>query len=229
MSARHLVLVRHGESAWNAEHRLQGQADAPLSERGREQARALVATLAELPPMGVVTSDLSRARDTAQLAGFGDAEPDPRWRERGLGVWEGRLEAEVDPAGMRHFRRTDDPPEGGERWAGLEARVGAAIADLAARGGSWLVFTHGGCVRAAVAHLTGADHRTVAGPANASLTVLEHRSRWRLRAFNWFPAEGGVLRLEPASDPGGAGTAVSNRTGGLEAGPAGAPRGHADA
>lgn len=228
MSARHLVLVRHGESAYNAEGRLQGQSDAPLSALGRDQARGLVAVLAALPPMHVVCSDLSRARDTAALAGHPDAEPDRRWRERGLGIWEDRLEAEVDPQRMRHFRATDDPPEGGEGWAALQARVGDAIADLEARGGSWLVFTHGGCVRAAVAHLTGADPRTVAGPGNASLTVLEHGSHWRLRAFNWFPAEGGALRLGPASDPGGARPPVRSDTTASEPRPDGAQRTHAE-
>jgi probable phosphoglycerate mutase len=203
-----IVLVRHGESAWNAESRLQGQADAPLSDLGRDQARGLVAALADLEALQAVTSDLSRARDTAALAGHPGADPDSRWRERGLGSWEGRLEGDIDRDALRAFRRTDVPPAGGELWPDFQARVGAALDDLAGRGGSWLVFTHGGCVRAAVAHLTGADHRTVAGPANASLTVLQVRGRRRMIAFNWTPAAGGALRIPAPSDPGG----VSART-----------------
>ena len=203
-----IVLDRHGESAWNAESRLQGQADAPLSDLGRDQALGLRAALRDLPPMAVVASDLSRARDTAALAGHADAEPDARWRERGLGEWEGRLEGDIDRDALRAFRRTDVPPAGGELWPDFQARVGAALDDLAGRGGAWLVFTHGGCVRAAVAHLTGADHRTVAGPANASLTVLQARGRRRMIAFNWTAAEGGALRIPAPSDPGG----VSKRT-----------------
>jgi probable phosphoglycerate mutase len=204
-----IVLVRHGESAWNAESRLQGQADAPLSELGRDQARGLVAALAGLEVAQVVASDLSRAADTAALAGHPGAVADERWRERGLGIWEGRLESEIPPGALREFRRTDVPPEGGERWPDFQARVGAALDELAGRGGSWLVFTHGGCVRAAVAHLTGADHRTVAGPANASLTVLQTGRRRRMIAFNWTPAQDGALRIPVPSDPGG----VSKRTG----------------
>ena len=72
-----LFLVRHGESAWNAEGRLQGQAQAPLSDRGRDQARAL-----RLPQLPAVSSDLERAVETAALAGFPDAPTDARWRER---------------------------------------------------------------------------------------------------------------------------------------------------
>jgi probable phosphoglycerate mutase len=218
-----IVLVRHGESAWNAEARLQGQADAPLSELGREQARGLVVALRGLDIAQVVTSDLSRARDTAGLAGHPDALPDARWRERGLGVWEGHLESDLEPGVLQEFRRTDVPPEGGELWPDFQARVGGALDELAERGGSWLVFTHGGCVRAAVAHLTGADHRTVAGPANASLTVLQTGRRRRMVAFNWTPAEDGALRIPVPSDPGGVSVRTPRRAGGAS----GAYEGHA--
>lgn len=201
----HVFLVRHGESAWNAIQRLQGQSDAPLSELGREQAAALVPTLSALPALQIVTSDLSRARDTGILAGFPGGEEDSRWRERGLGVWEGQMEADVPKAELAEFRHGDHVPEGGESWAEFEARVGGALDDLAGRGGSWLVFTHGGCVRAAVAHLTGADHRTIAGPANTSITLLEvGRRRGRLLAFNWSAAGDGRVGVPRASEPGGA-------------------------
>jgi broad specificity phosphatase PhoE len=101
---------------------------------------------------------------------------------------------------MQAFRAGDLVPPGGESWEEFQARVGAAADELAARGGSWLVFTHGGCVRAAVAHLTGADARAIAGPANASVTLLELGARPRLLVFNWSVAPG----VPRASDPGGA-------------------------
>lgn len=214
-----LVLVRHGESSWNAGKRLQGQADAPLSERGREQARALRPVLALLPAMHVVSSDLSRAADTAALAGHPDAEQDPRWRERAMGDWTGHYEAEVPDEQMDAFRHGDLVPPRGESFDQVQARVGEAIDELAARGGSWLVFTHGGPVRAAVGHVTGADHRRVAGPSNTSLTVLELAPRRRLITFNWAPDSGPIPR---ASDPGGAAVAVSPATGGNDSNPHGA-------
>jgi broad specificity phosphatase PhoE len=198
MSRAHLYLVRHGESAWNAESRLQGQADPALSERGREQAISLAATVATLDAEQAVVSDLTRAAETAQLAGHPDAAVDPRWRERGLGVWETQLERDVSSQDMTAFRDNRFVPEGGEAWPAFQARVGSALDDLANRGGSWLVFTHGGCVRAAIAHLTGADALTIAGPSNASLTVLEVAPRRRLRAFN----RTGSAALERPSEPG---------------------------
>src|SRR3954451_17636073 len=64
-----LILVRHGESTWNAEERLQGQLDPPLSDRGRDQARALAGMVDGVPAERIVCSDLGRARQTAELMG----------------------------------------------------------------------------------------------------------------------------------------------------------------
>ena len=83
-----LLLVRHGESTWNAEHRLQGQADPPLSELGREQAEALLPFLDGIPDRRL-SSDLTRAVQTAELLGLAGAPTDPRWREIDIGEWAG--------------------------------------------------------------------------------------------------------------------------------------------
>lgn len=187
-----LFIVRHGESAWNAEKRLQGQADPPLSDLGREQARAL-----RLPRMPAVGSDLSRARETAALAGFSGVPTDPRWRERGLGEWEGHIEGEVaSREDLARFRSGDLVPPGAESWETFQARVSEAAAELTE---DCLVFTHGGCARALVAEVTAADYRTVAGPANTSVTVVRTGKRPRMLAFNWTPELPGSA---PASDPG---------------------------
>ena len=199
MSTR-LVLVRHGESAWNAERRLQGQSDPPLSPAGREQGGRLGAALAAYAAAGAVTSDLARARETAAIAGHAGATADPRWREIDLGHWAGRLEAEVPAHELAAFRSATLVPPGGESWPLFQARVAAAVEELARRSGTWLVFTHGGCVRAAVAHVTGARPEAIAGPANTSVTVVELAPRRRLLTFNWSP-EPGVPR---PSEPGGA-------------------------
>jgi probable phosphoglycerate mutase len=193
------LLVRHGESAWNAERRLQGQADAPLSERGRAQGTRLRDVLRTLPVDAAVSSDLLRARETAALAGFADARADARWRELDLGAWSGRLEAEVAPEELAAFRRAALVPPGGESWPLFAARVAAAVEELGRAGGTSAVFTHGGCVRAAVAHVTGARPETVAGPVNTSLTLVELAPRRRLLTFNWSPEPG----LPRASEPGG--------------------------
>jgi probable phosphoglycerate mutase len=173
-----LLLVRHGESTWNAEHRLQGQADPALSELGREQAVALQPFLDGIPERRL-SSDLTRAVQTAELLGLAGAPQDPRWREIDIGEWAGFTLDELDPEQVAAWQRGEYFP--GETWTELQARVGAAADELL--GEDVLVVTHGGCIRAATAHLTGADARTLAPPANASLTVIEHGERIRLAAY----------------------------------------------
>ncbi len=179
-----LLLVRHGESEWNAARRLQGHGDPPLSERGRGQARALREPLAGLGAARAVASDLVRARETAALAGFDLLPTDPRWREIDVGEWTGRAMADVAPGELDGWSRGRHVPAGGESWADLVARVGGAVEELRAAGGAWLVFTHGGCVRAAIAHVTGASPTAMRSPDNASLTLIELGDRPRLLAFN---------------------------------------------
>ena len=175
-----LLLVRHGESTWNAEHRLQGQADPPLSPLGREQTAALLPFLDEIPARRL-SSDLTRAVQTAELLGLGGAPTDQRWREIDIGDWAGHTLDELDPADVAAWQRGELPPPNAETFAELQARVAAAVDEL--RGEAVIVVTHGGCVRAATAHLTGADPRRLAPPANASLTVIEHGERIRLHAY----------------------------------------------
>ena len=173
-----LMLVRHGESTWNAEHRLQGQADPPLSELGREQALALQDFLDGVPDLRL-SSDLTRAVQTAELLGLAGAPTDERWREIDMGPWAGFTEDELDPDQAAGWKRGEYYPA--EQWADFQARVGAAADEL--RGQDAIVVTHGGCIRAVTAHLTGADARSLGPPANASLPVVEHGARVRLHAY----------------------------------------------
>jgi probable phosphoglycerate mutase len=175
-----LLLIRHGESTWNAEHRLQGQADPPLSPLGREQAAALLSHLTDLPAQRLC-SDLTRAVQTAESLGLGDAARDPRWREIDIGDWAGHTLDELDPADVAAWQAGELAPPNAETFAELQARVAAAVDEL--HGRDAIVVTHGGCIRAATAHLTGADPRRLAPPANASLTVIEHGERVRLHAY----------------------------------------------
>ena len=193
LSPRHLILVRHGESTWNAEERLQGQLDPPLSERGREQARSLTAMLDGVPDERVVCSDLSRARETAGLLGLRPARFDPRWREIDVGSWAGRTAAEIDAQGteLTNWRGGPRRAPDGEPWEAFSARVAGAIDELIAQGGPWVVVCHGGCIRVATAHLTGADHLRLGSPPNASMTVFETGSRVRLLVYGALP-DGGL-------------------------------------
>ena len=189
LSAR-LLLVRHGQSTYNAQARLQGQADPPLSEAGRREAELLAPALARFPEDRVVTSDLLRARETAALLGYPDARPDARWREIDVGAWAGRPLSDFPHESETAWRGGHLHAGDGESWGDLQARVGGALDELVAAGDSWLVVCHGGVVRAALSHVTGADPRRVSGPANASVTIFRAGAEPRLEAYAWTP--GGV-------------------------------------
>src|SRR4051812_17862715 len=126
LSAR-LLLVRHGQSTYNAEARLQGQADPPLSAAGRAEAERLRPALARLDDGRVVTSDLRRARETAALLGYRDARLEPRFREIDVGEWAGRPLAELPVTSEPAWRGGPLKAPGGESWAQLQARVGEAL------------------------------------------------------------------------------------------------------
>jgi glucosyl-3-phosphoglycerate phosphatase len=172
-----LILVRHGESTWNAEQRLQGQLDPPLSDAGREQARQLrplVEALA-VPADRVVVSDLSRAQETAGLLGLRAGGGDPRWREIDVGEWGGKTAAEVDAESdeLPNWRGGRRTAPGGETWDAFTDRIGGALQELLEAGGDWIVVCHGGCIRVATARLTGAHPLALGSPPNASLTTFE--------------------------------------------------------
>jgi broad specificity phosphatase PhoE len=191
-----LLIVRHGESTWNAEERLQGQLDPPLSDQGREQAAELgrAVDLSGFPSERILCSDLSRARETAELLGVRPGRYEPRWREIDIGEWGGRTAAEVDAEtdGLTNWRGGPVTAPDGEPWSAFAERVSGAFDELADVGGSWLVISHGGCVRAATAHVTGADHLRLGSPGNASLTTFELGDPRRLLSYGWVARNGAV-------------------------------------
>jgi broad specificity phosphatase PhoE len=126
-----LALLRHADTAWSVEGRIQGHSDVPLSVSGREQLRGRV-----LPPdcsgMKVVTSPLARCVETAVLLGAPDAEREPRIAEMHWGAWEGRLLAELrqelgEAMRQNEARGLDFRPEGGESPRELLFRVSMAF------------------------------------------------------------------------------------------------------
>jgi probable phosphoglycerate mutase len=161
-----LTAVRHGETAWNVDTRLQGQLDVPLNSRGREQARLLAQALKDEPPQAIYSSDLQRARDTAQAVGavVGLAvQEDAGLRERHFGIWQGQTYAEVEagwPELAERWRRREPAfgPEGGETLQGFFERSVAAVSAIVQRhaGESVLIVSHGGvldCLYRAATHL----------------------------------------------------------------------------
>lgn len=153
-----LLLVRHGETAWNAEGRYQGQTDVPLSAVGLQQAEAIAGRLATTPLDAIYASDLSRAAETAQAI----ARPhtlavrcDPRWREMSFGEWHGltypQMEATApETVAWWNADRVNRAPPGGETLVQLAARVQAGLDDIrrAHPDQTVLVASHGGAIRA---------------------------------------------------------------------------------
>lgn len=191
-----LLIVRHGESEWNAVSRLQGHADIGLSELGRSQAMALRATIAALAPDRVATSDLKRARDTAGLLGFPEAECLADLREHDVGLWTGWA---IGDLRMTHgdayasWRAGTFTPPGGESWADFRSRTRKAVRMLADKTTSTLlVVAHGGVVRALLASFLNLTPRCIIPVGTASLTVLRCRNGdaddMRLELFNYSPA-----------------------------------------
>src|SRR4051794_21836109 len=146
-----MLLVRHGQSEWNAVGRWQGQADPPLSDLGRQQAFSAAPRIGSIDV--IISSDLQRAVETAQIIsaqlGVGPVVVEPDLRERDAGAWSGLTAEQID-AGWPGFREAGNKPEGWEPDADLLVRAGAALSRIATEyeGAEVLVITHGGVVYA---------------------------------------------------------------------------------
>jgi broad specificity phosphatase PhoE len=161
-----VALIRHGATDWNAERRLQGRTDRPLSQAGREEVR-----LWRLPPLlrdaVWASSPLARARETAMLLGAADCAVEERLIEMGWGAWEGMSRAELiamtDAEAIdRNPRGRDFRAPGGESPREVARRVRPWIAERARSGAAAVAVTHRGVIRALYAEATGWD---MTGPA----------------------------------------------------------------
>jgi probable phosphoglycerate mutase len=154
--AHRLLLVRHGQSTWNAEQRWQGQADPPLSPLGERQASAAGAAVQHLALTRIVTSDLVRARRTAELlAPPGTAvTADPALRERHAGDWTGLTRAEIDEQypGWIDDHRSPSGFEGDEPLLERLLPVVEALLTDPDAPAATLAVTHGGVIRTIERH-----------------------------------------------------------------------------
>ena len=156
-----IYLLRHGETEWNREGRLQGHRDSPLTARGRAQATAMGETLraviGDLERFSLVSSPLGRARQTAcgvaKVLGHDpqDIVEEPRLREHGYGIWEGEFYADLaqkhpDEWRAREADRWNYRVPGGESYALLAARVGAWLREQS-EAAQLIVVSHGGAGR----------------------------------------------------------------------------------
>jgi probable phosphoglycerate mutase len=182
-----VIAVRHGETAWNADLRIQGHTDIPLNERGRWQAERLALALAHEEVHAVYSSDLQRARDTALAFARSVGLPvvhEAGLRERQFGRFEGLTFAEIEsrwPDEAQRWRQRDPdfaPGDGGEALGAFHARSVASCAALAERhrGQTILVVSHGGVLdclyRAATRATAGTPRSWQIG--NATVNRLLH-------------------------------------------------------
>jgi broad specificity phosphatase PhoE len=205
-----LVLWRHGQTVWNAERRFQGQSDIPLDDTGQAQAERAARLLAALRPDLIVSSDLSRAAQTAaplgRLIGL-DVTLDKDLRERHGGRWEGLTDTEIRtryPADHATWTPPDGEPSAvvADRVAGALHRIAEQAAepgrekqDREKQGaepgqdsGLAVVVSHGAALRLGMSRLLGMPDELfgVLGPlSNCSWSVLgRRRGRWRLIEHN---------------------------------------------
>jgi len=187
MTLTTFALVRHGQTDWNAERRLQGSTDIPLNDVGRGQARAAVGILAPYEWDAIVSSPLSRAAETADLIaeglGLRVARRVPELIERSFGPAEGmqagaELEALRVPGGFKGAESEDAAADRG--IAALEALAEEF------RGQRLLVVTHGTLLRVTLSRAIG---QTLTSVDNAALNLAHHHKvdGWKLEYFNGEP------------------------------------------
>ena len=171
MQATRIIAIRHGETAWNVDTRIQGQLDISLNETGQWQADRAAQALAGEPVHAIYASDLQRAWETAHAIAKAVGQipqPEIGLRERGFGIFQGRTFAEIEatwPEEAKRWRQRDPhwAPEGGESLAALTDRVTQTTAELAARhaGQQIVLVAHGGVMDALYRAATG---QTVQAP-----------------------------------------------------------------
>jgi probable phosphoglycerate mutase len=200
-----LILIRHGETDWNNQQRIQGQRDLPLNETGRQQAHDLLPVLApafakSAVPVRVLSSDLRRALQTAQIAinGLADIETDTRLREINYGEWEGLDRPTLEqhsPAEAVHWFRGDDfdfKPHGGESLQELHERMSAFHKDvilplIQLQPQRVIIFTHGAALMAYLNVILQARARFATDNGALSEIILRPDALPEVAQFNTLP------------------------------------------
>lgn len=212
MMTTRLILIRHGETEWNVAARYQGQKDSPLTATGQAQAEALAERLATHPFQHLYSSDLGRARATAEFIAARTGHPIQTragLRERSFGIFEGSTQAEVSKLWPEEFaiwsaRRADFTPPGGESHLAMTNRIVGAIDTLAGQhtGETLVVVTHGGALSAMLRHLLGlpAESPRRFGVPNAGWNVVAHTDqRWMVETWGDISHLGRLRALEEAA------------------------------
>jgi 2,3-bisphosphoglycerate-dependent phosphoglycerate mutase len=197
MESTRILLVRHGETDWNAAGRIQGHSDTPLNAAGRLQARRAAQRLARAPIRALYSSDLARAFETATIIGAPlglTVVASPQLRERRYGEWEGLTAAEIQAHYPEQFalwraRSTDFVPPQGETRNELLTRALAELQTIARRHVREMVVvvSHGGLCYVLINHILGSvdgDRREFTF-GNASIHTLDVTGdQWSVISMN---------------------------------------------
>nr|XP_011464323.1 PREDICTED: phosphoglycerate mutase-like protein 4 [Fragaria vesca subsp. vesca] len=192
-----IMVIRHGETAWNADGRIQGHLDVELNDAGRKQAAAVANRLSKDPKISLVySSDLKRAYETAQIiaarCGGLNVVTDPNLRERHLGDLQGlviREAAKLSPEAYRAFnshRTCQDIPGGGESLDQLYDRCTAALERIGGmhKGERVVVVTHGGVIRSLYQRACP-NGRSIGKVTNTSINTfhLYDEDKWTIKSW----------------------------------------------
>ncbi|KAA0971845.1 histidine phosphatase family protein [Aureimonas fodinaquatilis] len=180
------ILLRHGETLWNIEQRLQGHENSELSDRGREQALRFAKYASAFQPALVVASDLGRTKETARLLGYEDVVCDKRFRELNMGEWTGRSKPELianHTDDYNAWRAGQYTPRNGEAWAGFCSRVAQGVRHwLSQAEGDVLAVVHSGVIRAAFSEFLGIPPARIIPTTPGAAAVLNFENRAGLEA-----------------------------------------------
>ena len=202
MSLRGLVLLRHGQTDYNLAGRMQGHIDSQLTDLGQAQAVAVAPEIVRMAPELLISSDLRRAIDTADVVGAATGLPvklDPRLRETHLGEWQGRSVEEIElawPGAIAAWR--SDPswaPPGGESRIDVVRRSTPVVDELddevpAGSDATAILVAHGGMIAGLVCGLLALPTScwpAIGGIGNCRWAALGRRAdhpRWRLVGYN---------------------------------------------
>ncbi len=206
-----LLIVRHGQTTWNVEHRLPGQLEGvALNDNGRQQAARLAEALTVLPISAIISSPLERAYNTAQIIAQGRdiaIQLEPDLMDTNIGNWAGQVIEEVsknDPAWKAYVRDPSTAPEGVETFPQVQQRVVAAVERWRTQEniGLYPVFVaHADVIKLLVSHYSGLEVAKAGSihidNASVSLVELENEQPPQVVAIGWSPNPGWLKAPTP--------------------------------
>jgi len=211
-----LLIIRHGQTTWNVEHRLPGQLpEVSLNDTGRKQATLLADALSVLPFSAIISSPLERAYDTAEIIAKGrdlNIQLEPDLMDTDIGPWAGKIIDDLsknDPAWKEYVKDPTVAPEGIETFLQVQQRSVAAVERWRKQEniGAYPVFVaHADVVKLLIAYYTGLEAKRAGSLFidNASVSIVEiddEQQRTHVLSIGWSPRPGWLKLPVPVTPP----------------------------